>query len=69
VITLRTVENDTDIDTFVEIRQRIHPENPLPREVVVEDQIAAAKEAGLKVLRTTNDLGNAPMRRVNEKLG
>jgi GNAT superfamily N-acetyltransferase len=32
-------------------------------------QIAAAKEAGLKVLRTTNDLGNAPMRRVNEKLG
>jgi L-amino acid N-acyltransferase YncA len=32
-------------------------------------QIAAAKDAGLKVLRTTNDLGNAPMRRVNEKLG
>ena len=32
-------------------------------------QIAAAKEAGLKALRTTNDLGNAPMRRVNEKLG
>jgi mycothiol synthase len=32
-------------------------------------QIAAAKEAGLETLRTTNDLGNAPMRRVNEKLG
>jgi ribosomal protein S18 acetylase RimI-like enzyme len=32
-------------------------------------QIAAAKEAGLSTLRTTNDLGNAPMRRVNEKLG
>jgi L-amino acid N-acyltransferase YncA len=32
-------------------------------------QIAAAKEAGLKSLRTTNDLGNGPMRRVNEKLG
>ena len=32
-------------------------------------QIAAAKKVGLKTLRTTNDLGNAPMRRVNEKLG
>ena len=32
-------------------------------------QIAAAREAGLETLRTTNDLGNAPMRRVNEKLG
>ena len=32
-------------------------------------QIAAARDAGLKTLRTTNDLGNAPMRRVNEKLG
>lgn len=32
-------------------------------------QIGAAKDAGWKVLRTTNDLGNAPMRRVNEKLG
>ena len=32
-------------------------------------QIAAAKEAGWSSLRTTNDLGNAPMRAVNEKLG
>jgi mycothiol synthase len=32
-------------------------------------QIAAAKEAGVKFLHTTTDLGNAPMRRVNEKLG
>jgi GNAT superfamily N-acetyltransferase len=32
-------------------------------------QIAGAKEAGWKTLRTLNDLGNAPMRRVNEKLG
>jgi hypothetical protein len=38
VITLRTVENDAHIDTFVEIRRRINPESPLPREVVVEDQ-------------------------------
>jgi GNAT superfamily N-acetyltransferase len=34
-----------------------------------EAQIAAAKQSGWKFLRTQNDLGNAPMRRVNEKLG
>ena len=34
-----------------------------------ETQIAAAKDAGYQTLRTQNDLGNAPMRRVNEKLG
>jgi GNAT superfamily N-acetyltransferase len=32
-------------------------------------QVAAAKQTGLTWLRTQNDLGNAPMRRVNEKLG
>jgi predicted N-acetyltransferase YhbS len=31
-------------------------------------QIAAARAAGVKFLRTQNDLGNASMRRVNEKL-
>jgi L-amino acid N-acyltransferase YncA len=38
VITIRAVENDADIDTFVEIRRRIQPDNPLPREVVVQDE-------------------------------
>jgi mycothiol synthase len=38
VIVVRTVENDADIATFVEIRVRVNPANPLPREVVVEDQ-------------------------------
>jgi GNAT superfamily N-acetyltransferase len=32
-------------------------------------QIAAAKKSGLAYLRTQNDLSNAPMRHVNEKLG
>jgi RimJ/RimL family protein N-acetyltransferase len=32
-------------------------------------QIAAARDAGIRYLRTQNDLANAPMRRVNEKLG
>jgi predicted GNAT family acetyltransferase len=34
-----------------------------------ETQVAAAKAAGYQTLRTQNDLGNAPMRRVNDKLG
>jgi GNAT superfamily N-acetyltransferase len=34
-----------------------------------QSQIAAAKAAGYERLRTQNDLANAPMRRVNEKLG
>ncbi len=32
-------------------------------------QIAGARQAGIRELRAQNDLGNAPMRRVNEKLG
>ena len=32
-------------------------------------QITAAQEAGLRRLRTQNDLANSAMRRVNEKLG
>jgi GNAT superfamily N-acetyltransferase len=38
VITIRPVETDADIDTFVELRVRVNPTTPLPREVVVEDQ-------------------------------
>jgi GNAT superfamily N-acetyltransferase len=38
LIVVRPVENDADIDTFVEIRRRIQPDNPLPREVVVADE-------------------------------
>jgi GNAT superfamily N-acetyltransferase len=38
VITIRPVENDADIDTFVAIRRRVHPSNPLPREVAVEER-------------------------------
>jgi GNAT superfamily N-acetyltransferase len=32
-------------------------------------QIAAARDAGISFLRTQNDLANAPMRRVNDRLG
>ena len=34
-----------------------------------QTQIVAAREAGIGLLRTQNDLGNAPMRRINEQLG
>lgn len=34
-----------------------------------QSQIAAAKAAGLRALQTQNDLANAPMRHVNERLG
>jgi GNAT superfamily N-acetyltransferase len=38
VIVLRAVENDADIDQYIEIRRRIQPDNPLPREVLLEDR-------------------------------
>ena len=38
MITIRPVENDADIDTFVDVRRRVFPTSPLPREAVVEDQ-------------------------------
>jgi GNAT superfamily N-acetyltransferase len=37
VITIRRVESEADIDTFVEVRRRVNPANPLPREVYLED--------------------------------
>jgi mycothiol synthase len=38
VISVRSVEHDADIDTYLEVRNRVHPETPMPREVVVEDR-------------------------------
>jgi hypothetical protein len=38
VIEVRPVETEADIDTYVEVRTRVHPETPMPREVVVEDR-------------------------------
>ena len=38
MIEVRLVESESDIDTYVELRTRIHPENPMPREVVVDDR-------------------------------
>lgn len=38
MIAVRTVENDADIDTYLEIRNRVHPQTPMPREVVLDDR-------------------------------
>ena len=38
MITVRTVENDADIDTYLDVRNRVHPQTPMPREVVLEDR-------------------------------
>jgi mycothiol synthase len=67
MITVRPVENDADIDTFVEIRRRIQPDNPFPREVLVEERQKAdhlgliAKLDGEPVgTGTTAKFGGAP---------
>jgi GNAT superfamily N-acetyltransferase len=38
VITVRPVSSEEDIDTYVAVRTRVHPENPMPREVVVDER-------------------------------
>jgi mycothiol synthase len=38
VIDVRPVESEADIDAYVAVRTRVHPETPMPREVVVEDR-------------------------------
>src|SRR3954471_20456469 len=38
MITVRTVENETDIDTYLDVRNRVHPQTPMPREVVLQDR-------------------------------
>jgi len=38
VIVVRAVVSEEDIDTYVAVRTRVHPETPMPREVVVDDR-------------------------------
>jgi hypothetical protein len=37
VIAVRELRDD-EVDLYVELRSRVHPENPMPRAVVVEDR-------------------------------
>jgi L-amino acid N-acyltransferase YncA len=36
VIVVRVVENDADIDTYLDIRNRVHPERPMPRDALLD---------------------------------
>jgi GNAT superfamily N-acetyltransferase len=36
VIRVRVVETDADIDTYVDVRNRVHPQTPVSREIVVD---------------------------------
>jgi L-amino acid N-acyltransferase YncA len=36
VITVRAVENDADIDTYLGIRNRVHPDRPMPRDALLD---------------------------------
>lgn len=38
MIEVRPVVSEADIDTYVAVRGRVHPETPIPREVVVDDR-------------------------------
>jgi mycothiol synthase len=38
VITIRAVVSDADIDTYLEVRNRVHSENPMPRDVLVDER-------------------------------
>lgn len=38
MITVRVVRTDADIDTYVSVRTLVHPETPMPRDVVVDDR-------------------------------
>ena len=37
MITVRVLQDD-EVDLYIEVRNRVHPENPMPRAVVVEDR-------------------------------
>ena len=38
MIDVRTVETDEDIDAYLDVRNRIHPETPLPRELMLDQR-------------------------------
>jgi GNAT superfamily N-acetyltransferase len=37
MIVVRVVETDDDIETYIAVRNRVHPQTPIPREIVVDD--------------------------------
>lgn len=39
MITVRLAETDADVDTYLEVRNRVHPLTPMPRAVVLDDRL------------------------------
>ena len=35
MITVRTVETEVDIDTYIDVRNRVHSRTPIPRDAVL----------------------------------
>ena len=67
MINVRTVENDADIDTYLDVRNRVHPQTPMPREVVLVDRLKPdhldliAERDGIPVgAASTSKFGGAP---------
>jgi mycothiol synthase len=66
VITVRELQDD-EIDLYLEVRNRVHPENPMPRAVVVEDRkrphhvdLVAELDGEPVGVATASDFGGAP---------
>ena len=67
MIAVRGVENDADIDTYLDVRNRVHPQTPMPREVVLADRRKPdqldliAERDGIPVgAASTSKFGGAP---------
>ena len=55
MIAVRTVENDADIDTYLDVRNRVHPDLPMPREAVLDQR---GKPGNLDLIA---DVGGVPV--------
>jgi mycothiol synthase len=67
VIAVRTVEGDADVDTYLEVRNRVHPQTPMPREAVLDQRrrpdnldLIAELDGRPGGVATTAEFGGAP---------
>jgi mycothiol synthase len=67
VIVVRPVVTEADIDAYVAVRTRVHPQTPMPREVVVEDRkrpnqldLLAERDGEVVGAASANNFGGSP---------
>lgn len=67
MITVRTVASDADIDTYLGVRNRVHPQTPMPREAVLDQRrqpdnldLIADRDGVAVGVATTAEFGGAP---------